>query len=191
MNFKRYASAVASPLALLAFMAINANSAPAQELRWETVMGVKQTGDQVGVGTGAVFGGAPWETTGGSVHVNLANGKVRFYVKGLILSVGSVPSLGVLGVPIGTPGPVTRVKGTLVCDVDGTANGGNSIDFDTPATTLDTKGEAYFSGRFVKSLDSVCSSENDNAFLIRIVEPAAFANAWIAFGAVRTGSSSE
>ncbi len=185
MNLKRYASVVVSLLALSAWMGIN--SAAAQELRWKTVMGVKQINDQVGVGTGAVVGGAPWETTGGSVDVNLNNSKVTFHVKGLILAVGSVSSLGVLGVPIGTPGPVTQVKGTLVCDVDGTGNNGNSVDIDTPATTLDAQGNAQFSGKFVSSLPSICSSENDDAFLIRIVEPTDFANAWIAFGAVRSG----
>jgi hypothetical protein len=187
MNFKCYGRVAASLLVLSAFIEINANSAAAQELRWKTVMGIKQTGDQVGVGTGAVFGGAPWETTGGSVNVDLNNGKVTFKVTGLILSIGSVPSLGITGVPIGTPGPVTRVKGTLVCDVDGTANNGNSVDVDTPATTLDAQGNAQFCGRFVSRLPPVCSSENDNAFLIRIVEPSTFAGAWIAFGAVRSG----
>jgi hypothetical protein len=183
MNFKRYASIVMPLLALSAWIGVN--SAAAQELHWKTVMGVKHTGDQVGVGTGAVIGGAPWETLGGSVDVNLNNGEVRFNVRGLILSVGSVPSLGVTGVPIGTPGPVTRVKGTLVCDVDGTANNGNSVDIDTPATDLDRQGNAHFSGNFVSSLPSLCASENDDAFVIRIVEPSSFANAWIAFGAVR------
>ena len=109
MNFKRYGSVAAPLLALSALIGIN--SAIAQELRWKTVMGINQTGDQVGVGTGAVLGGAPWETTGGSVNVDLNNGKVTFKVTGLILSIGSAPSLGITGVPIGTPGPVTRVRG--------------------------------------------------------------------------------
>jgi hypothetical protein len=138
------------------------------------------------VGSGAVLGGAPWETLGGAVLVDLTNGTVKFNVQGLILAVGSVSSLGVTGVPIGTPGPVRRVKGTLVCDVDGTANNGNSVDIDTPATHLDAQGNAQFSGSFVSSLPPLCSSDKDNAFLIRIVEPSSFANAWIAFGAVRT-----
>src|SRR5712692_8424519 len=151
MNFKRYASVVASLLALSAFIGINANSAAGQELRWKTIMGVKQLGDQVGVGStfqtgagnGFALGGAPWETIGGSADVNLSNGKVNFDVKGLILAVWSVPSLAVAGVPIGTPGPVTEVKGTLVCDVDGTANGGSSALVDTIPTTLDAQGNAH------------------------------------------------
>src|SRR5215469_2279088 len=109
-----------------------------------------------------------------------STGGVSFNVKGLVLAVGSDPVLGP-GVPIGTPGPVTEVKGTLVCDVDGTANSGNSVDIDTAATSLDSEGDAQFSGSFVSTLPSLCSSENDDAFVIRIVKPAAFAGAWIAF----------
>jgi hypothetical protein len=186
VHFKRYMTVIVLFLALCALLG-SARPAIAWELQWKTVLGIQQTGDQVGVGTGAVFGGAPWATTGGSVHVDLDNGDVNFEVTGLILAVGSVPSLKTLGVPIGTPGPVTEVKGTLVCDVDGTANGGNSLDFDTPATTLSADGNAHLRGSFVKALDPLCSSDNDDAFVIRIVEPAAFAGAWIAFGAVRTG----
>ena len=95
-------------------------------------MGVKQTGDQVGVGTGEV-----WEGHRGDHRrigrVNLANGKVRFYVKGLIFRSGVFLHWQSWRSDWNACS-VTRVKGTLVCDVDGTANGGNSIDFDTPAT---------------------------------------------------------
>jgi hypothetical protein len=187
MNFKWCVNSVVSLLALIFFTGVNAEPAAAQVVKWKTVLGITQTGDQVGVGSGAVFGGAPWATLGGSVKVSLSNSKVTFDVKGLILTVGSVPSLGVTGVPIGTPGPVTEVKGTLVCDVDGTANNGNSIDIDTPETPLDAQGNAHFSGSFVSSLPALCSSENDDAFLIRIVDPTVFANAWMAFGAVPNG----
>lgn len=73
-----------------------------------------------------------------------------------------------------------------MCDVDGTSNSGNSLRFDTPATTLDSEGNAQFSGSFISTLSSLCSSEeDDDAFVIRIVQPAAVAGAWIAFGAVR------
>jgi hypothetical protein len=182
MNLKRYASVVMSLLALSAWIGVN--SAAAQVLRWKTIMGVKQTDDQVGMGTGAVFGGAPWETLGGAVEVDLTNGTVKFYVKGLILAVGSVPSLKFTGAPIGTTAGVTQVKGTLVCDVDGSGNDGNSVDIDTPATNLNMQGDAQFSGSFASSLPSLCATQDNDAFLIRIVKPSTFANAWIAFGAV-------
>jgi hypothetical protein len=67
------------------------------------------------------------------------------------------------------------------------ANGCNSVDIDTPATTLDAQGNAHFCGSFLTSLSPVCGSDNDTAFPIRIGEPTAFAAAWIAFGAVRSG----
>ena len=185
MKFTRYAIGLGSILVMSA--TITVNSSAGQKLRWATVMGVKQTGDQVGVGTGAVFGGAPWETLGGSVDIDLSNGKVKFNVQGLILSVGSVPSFGLTGVPIGTPGPVTQVKGTLVCDVDGTANGGDSVDIDTIDTALDAQGNAKFNGQFVSELPSLCTTDADDAFVIRIVQPSMFAGVWIAFGAVRSG----
>jgi hypothetical protein len=206
MNFKRYASAVASLLVLFALMGINANSARAQELRWKTVMGIKESGDVVGVGSpgtgsGAISGGAPWETLGGSVHVNLNNGRVNFDVKGLILAVGSVfelggadfktPPAGFSGLPIGTPAGITAVKGTLVCNVTGD-QGTSSVWVDTPVTTLDAHGDAHFRGSFSSSIPPDCSTNTalDDAFLIRIGS-GSFAGAWIAFGAVPTGSSSE
>jgi len=172
-------------LATIALIAMTGHIALAQELRWRTVIGIRQAGDRVGVGSGQVTGAAPWATTGGSVDVDLNNGQVNFNVKGLVLAVGSVPP-SFFGLPIGTPGPVSQVKGTLVCDVDGTANFGNSVLIDTPATPLNQQGNAHFAGSFVSSLPSLCSSENDDAFLIRIVEPSSFAGRWIAFGAVRT-----
>jgi hypothetical protein len=206
MNFKRYPSIVASLLALPAVIAINANSARAQELRWKSVMGIKESGDVVGVGSpgagsGAISGGAPWETLGGSVEVNLKNGNVTFDVKGLILAVGSVfelggadfatPPTGFSGLPIGTPAGITAVKGTLVCNVTGD-QGPSSVWVDTPVTTLDAQGNAHFIGRFSSRIPSDCSTNTalDDAFLIRIGS-GSFAGAWIAFGGVPTGSSSE
>jgi hypothetical protein len=185
MKLKRYVSVVVSLFALSAWVGIN--SAAARELRWNTVIGVQQTQDQVGVGTGAVLGGAPWETLGGAVLVDLTNGTVKFNVQGLILAVGSVSSLGVTGAPIGTTAGVTQVKGTLVCNLDGSGNNGNSIDIDTPATNLSARGNAQFSGSFVSSLPALCATQDNDAFLIRIVEPSTFANAWIAFAAVPIG----
>ena len=185
MQFKSRTSLVEALLGLVVLVAMTSGNAIAQELRWRTVDGILRSFDTVGVGTGQVTGGIPWVTSGGSVDVNLGTGGVSFNVKGLVLAVGSDPVLGP-SVPLGTPGPVTEVKGTLVCDVDGTANSGNSVDVDTAATSLDSEGDAQFSGSFVSTLPSLCSSENDDAFVIRIVKPTAFAGAWIAFGAVRT-----
>jgi hypothetical protein len=192
MKFERLVTAVAALFALCVFVGMHASVAGAEELRWKTVMGVKQTGDQVGVHSGALFGGAPWETLGGSADVNLKNGNVSFDVKGLILAVGSAfdtesdVHLGLTGLPIGTTGGITAVNGTLVCNVTGD-QGPNSDSVDTPVTPLDAQGNAHFSGSFSGSVPSDCSTNTafDDAFLIRIGS-GPFAGTWIAFGAVLT-----
>jgi hypothetical protein len=207
MNFKRCLKVPALVFGLFVLTGMHANRAAAKSLSWKTIMGIKEAGDVVGLGTGAVTGGAPWETLGGSAGVNLSNGNFSFDVKGLVLAVGSIfefqgndfptPPPGFSGVPIGTPGPVTQVEGTLVCNVDGT-NGANSVLVDTGAVTLDAQGNAHSSGTFSSSVPAVCSSlgsagEIDDAFLIRIVScptlgnPCPFAGSWIAFGAVLSG----
>lgn len=167
-------------------LALSAGTAHAQKVRWQQMFGIQEAGNVVGVGTGQVTGGAPWEITGGSALVDLKTGKVRFQFGGLVLAVGSVPAFKLAGLDIGTPAGVTQVKGTLVCDVDGSAGGanGNSVLVDTPAVTLNAQGNAQFNGN-VGPLPAVCGSESDIAFLIRIVQPPAFADVWIAAGAVR------
>jgi hypothetical protein len=155
-----------------------------QEVRWERIIGIQQPSDLVGVGTGQITGGAPWETTDGEARVNLQTGRVRFRVEGLVLAVGSAGNGALTGLPIGTPAGVTQIKGTLVCDVNGSAGGGNSVLVDTPAVPLSAQGDAQFSGT-VGPLPAVCSSEPDIAFVLRIVQPVAFADRWIAAGAVR------
>lgn len=171
-------------------MGRSTDAAQAAEVKWKRVVGILQTEDLVGVGPvqpgsgpGAALGAAPWVTTKGDARVKLEAGKVRFDVEGLVLAVGSS---GVLtGLPIGTAGPVTAVKGTLVCDLDSSAGGGSSTLVDTPAVELSAQGDAQFSGN-IGPLPAACLNEPDIAFLIRVVEPAAFLGRWIAFGAVRT-----
>lgn len=159
--------------------------AQAQEVRWERIIGIQQAFDLVGVGTGQVVGGAPWETTEGEARVKLPSGRIRFDVEGLVLAVGSAGDGAFTGLDIGTPAGVSQVKGTLVCDVDGSAGGGNSVLVDTPPVPLSAQGDAHFTGT-ESPLPGVCSSEPDLAFLLRIVVPVAFADRWIAAGAVRT-----
>jgi hypothetical protein len=187
--------------------------ARAQELRWKRLVGNVQIGDGIGLSTSGptppiisapvlVVGAGTWVDDGGSVNVNLNNGHVAFDVGGLVQSVGSVFSAAdgttlsppLLGIQLGTTVGVTEVKGTLVCNVDGTF-GPNSVLVDTPVTTLDTQGNAHFSGSFAaSSIPSVCSSispttlQPDDAFLIRMAScregnPCPFANLYIAFGA--------
>jgi hypothetical protein len=140
-------------------------------VKWEEVIGVIQARNLVGSGTGQVTGGGqPWSTTGGKARVNLTSGKIEFEVRGLVLAGGN---------NIGTRGANNQVKGTLVCDTDGSAGGGNSVVVDTELVPLSTQGDAHFSGD-IGALPGACF-EPDIAFLIQSV-----AGAWIANGAVRT-----
>jgi hypothetical protein len=109
--------------------------------------------------------------------VNLATGEIQFVVKGLVLAGGNV---------IGTRADITAVKGTLVCDTNGSAGGGNSTLVQTAAIPLSLGGDANFSGS-VGTLSAACSSEPDLAFLIRVAEEngVPVTGPWIAFGAVR------
>jgi len=85
------------------------------EVEWRQIVGIIQPGNKVGSGTGQVAGGGqPWTTAGGSADVDLAAGRLQFQVQGFVLAGGNA---------IGTSDNVTMVKGTLVCDTTGTANG--------------------------------------------------------------------
>jgi hypothetical protein len=93
-----------------------------------------------------------------------------FAVRGLVLAAGN---------SIGTPGTVLEVKGTLVCDTNGSASGGvNSVLVDTPLVELDDQGNAQFHGN-IGPLPAVCIGEPDIAFLIRTGS-----GRWIGNGAV-------
>lgn len=136
----------------------NANAVSDDTLRWRSVIGIIQANNVVGSGTGAVPGApGPWSALGGNVKVNLDRGQVSFSTNGLVFAGGNA---------IGTPGAVLQVKGTLVCDTDGSASGGNSVLVDTPLVDLDDQGDARFDGN-VGALPPVCASQPDTAFLIR------------------------
>jgi hypothetical protein len=144
-------------------------------VRWEDVIGIIQAGNLVGTGTGRVTGGGqPWSTTGGSASVNLGNGDLHFRVQGLVLAGGNA---------IGTRDAITNVKGTLVCDTDGSAGGGNSTLVESAAVPLSVQGDADFNGS-LGPLPAACLNEPDIAFLILIAGGAADGR-WIANGAVR------
>jgi hypothetical protein len=136
----------------------NASADSANTLHWQSVIGIVQANNVVGSGTGAATGApGPWSSRGGHVNVDLDDGKMNFVVRGLVLAGGN---------SIGTPGAVLEVKGTLVCDTDGSASGGNSVLVDAPLVDLDDLGNARYSGN-VGSFPAVCTSEPDVAFLIR------------------------
>jgi hypothetical protein len=165
---KNAALILAAHLAVMAFTP-GVVAARDEHVRWSDVRGIVQPQTVVGTGSGAVTGGgAPWSTTAGEVDVNLDRGGIIFEVRGLVLAAGN---------SIGTRGGVTTVKGTLVCDTNGSLTG-NSAIVDTALVTLDEQGDAYFAGA-VGALPPECA-EADLAFLIRAAN-----GAWIAFGAVR------
>ena len=169
---------VASTLLFFAFSTV----AIAQTASWKQVVGIIPAGNTVGSGTGKVPGGfLPWTTTSGHAHVNLGTGDIEFVVRGLVFAGGSST------ITIGTALPVTAVKGTLVCDNNGSAGGGNSVVVETPSVPLTDTGDAKFSGN-IGPLPAVCASEPDLVFLVRA---SAFNGAptegpWIANGAVLT-----
>jgi hypothetical protein len=149
--------------------AMQAFAADADTVSWQTIVGIVQAGNSVGAGSGVVHGGGqPWTTQGGHASVNLATGRVSFDVRGLVFAGGNT---------IGTPLPVNRVKGTLVCNANGNGST-DSVLVDTPDVALDAEGNAQWSGNV--ALPAVCITEPAIAFLVRIVAN----NAWIANGAV-------
>src|ERR1051326_8428126 len=146
-------SAILAPIFSSTVIAI-----PAREVRWDALVGVIQTGNVVGSGTGAVTGaGQPWVVTGGRAEVDLSDGDLRFEVEGLVLAGGN---------SVGTRGTNAQVRGTLVCDTNGSAGGGNSVLVDTPLVALSAQGEAEFSGSGA-SLPAVAPPGPNLSFLPR------------------------
>ncbi len=166
-----------SSFLLIVFAAI---AADAQSASWKQIVGIIPAGNVVGSGTGKIGGGfLPWSTTSGHAHVNLQTGDIEFVVHGLVFAGGSP------NVTIGTPLPVTAVKGTLVCDNNGSAGGGNSVIVETPSVPLSETGDARFSGN-IGPLPAACTSEPDLAFVVRAsaFNGTATEGPWIANGAV-------
>jgi len=146
----------------------NASADSSDVLRWTSVIGIAAPNNVVGTGAGAVAGGpTPWSTLDGHATVDLSKNKITFDVRGLVLAGGN---------SIGTPGAVAQVKGTLVCDTDGSA--GDTVLIDTALVDLSEQGEAQFNGR-VGAFPAVCSTEPDVAFLVRVG-----AGKWIASATV-------
>ena len=151
--------------AAIAFLTLSiASPAKADTVRWRTIVGILQAGNMV---AGITGGGQPWTTLGGRAKVDLAKSQLDFDVQGLVLAGGNT---------IGTPGTVTQVKGTLLCDA-----GGTNVTLDTALVPLSPEGDADFSGP-IGPIPSTCNRSNV-VFLIRIA-----ADRWIANGAVRTAS---
>jgi len=166
-------AAIASALGA-ALVSGNALADSDDVLRWQTVIGIIQGGNVVGSGTGAVTGApGPWSALGGQVRIDPDRARIDFNVNGLVFAAGN---------SIGNTGTVNLVKGTLVCDTNGSATGGNSVIVDTAPVELSAEGDANFHGT-VASIPAVCLTEPDVAFLIRVASGGA-ANKWIGNAAV-------
>jgi hypothetical protein len=140
-------------------------------VRWERIVGVI-TALNVDNPVGNISSGTfPWTTRSGLARVDLATGRVNWEVDGLVIN-GATFS--------GTPGPITSVRGTLVCF----AGAGNQTLFNTPAVPLNVHGDAQFSGLFIGGAGPGSINACGNPiFLIRIAAPASAAGRWIATGA--------
>ncbi len=147
----------------------------------EGIVGRRPGGVPCDVGVDCVEGSlAPWIVTNGSAGVDLLSGEAHFALSGLVLA--GDPSF----TNIGTPGVVTMVKGTFVCN--DTAPGAAEL-VDTEAVALSARGNTRFRGRVDLPLSCINEPE-DIVFLIRIADvsdPNAgfLIDLWNAFGAVR------
>jgi hypothetical protein len=139
-------------------------------VRWARIVGVI-TALNVDNPVGNISSGTfPWTTRSGIAQVDLSSGGVSWEVDGLVIN-GAVFS--------GTPGPITAVRGTLVCN----AGAPNQRVFDTGPRLLNVHGDAQFSGRLNGIPTTTCGNP---IFLIRIAAPGGAAGRWIATGADRS-----
>jgi hypothetical protein len=136
-------------------------------VRWDRIVGAI-TALNVDNPVGNISSGTfPWTTRSGLARVDLTTGAVNWEVDGLVIN-GTVFS--------GTPGPITSVEGTLVCNA-----GPKETVFDTSSVPLNVHGDAQFSGHFAGNrIPGTCGNP---IFLIRIAAPAGAAGRWIATGA--------
>ena len=131
---------------------------------WHRIVGVI-TAQQIPNIVAGIASAIPWTTSGGNATVNFTQGIVTFVVEGLVL-VGGNNS--------GTPGPVTSVRGTLVCN----PGAADQVTRNTALVPLSSQGNAAFSGNFLGGAPpATCTNP---LFLIRLD-----AGAWLATGAVR------
>jgi len=146
-------------------------SSGGSRVRWKSIVGViTAQGVSNPVSSKIDSGTFAWSVRRGSANVNLMTGAVYFEVEGLVINGTSFS---------GTPGPVTAVTGTLVCDAGDPTQ---EVAIDTDQVSLDAQGNATFLGN-IHSIPYAC---NNPLFLIRIANPAGAAGRWIATGAERS-----
>jgi hypothetical protein len=137
-------------------------------VRWNSIVGVITAPGVDNPVAGIHAGAGPWSVHRGHARVNLSDGTTFFEVEGLVLN-GSNSS--------GTPGPVSAVFGTLVC------NGGTTAQavLDTAAVSLNVHGDARFGGQ-ISGIPAICANP---LLLVRIAAPAGAAGRWIGTGTQR------
>jgi hypothetical protein len=138
-----------------------------ESVRWNGIVGVITAPGVDNPVSGIHAGAGPWTVRSGRARVNLATGATFFDVDGLVLN-GSNSS--------GTPGPVTAVIGTLVCNP-----GATPVILDSTPVALNVQGDARFAGQ----ISGIPSSCNNPLFLVRVATPAGAAGRWIATGTER------
>src|SRR5215475_7431783 len=145
-------------------------------VRWLDIVGViTAQGVNNPVSANIDSGTFAWSTSSGRARIDLATGATSFDVEGLVIN-GTQFS--------GTPGPITAVTGTLVCNPGDQTQ---EMALDTAPVPLSTRGDAMFSGA-IPSIPAVCANP---LFLVRIAVPAVAAGRWIATGAVRVGAGTQ
>ena len=137
-------------------------------VHWRGIEGVI-TAPGVDNAVGQIHSGAgPWTVRRGSARIDLASGNGSFDVEGLVLNGGNAS---------GTPGPVTNVIGTLVCNA-GSPAGTVEATVDTPTASLGADGNAELS--FKIAVPATCRNP---LFLIRVPS-----GRWIATGTMPSTS---
>ena len=152
-----------------------ASSSFAADASWKSIVGVISA-PSVNNPVGNVDSGTfPWSVRAGEAHVDLATGRTRFEVHGLVIN-GQIFS--------GTPGPVQTVTGTVICN----AGDQSEAELDTSDVPLDDQGNARFSGT-IQGIPAVCANP---LFLVRIAtianpqNPNGARGFWIATGSERS-----
>ena len=168
-------------LAVLLPLAFCASAVFAQDnndavVRWKSIAGAMagaRTKPPDGIGNpvgNLLSGNFPWSIRGGQASVNLSTGATSFEVEGLAIN-GSAFS--------GTPGPVTAVKGTLVCNASFNPGAPPQTVLDTTAVSLNVHGDAHFSG-YIQNIPASCGNP---IFLVRVAVPGNLEDKlWIATG---------
>ena len=139
-------------------------------VRWQSMAGViTAQGVDNPVSKNVHSGTFAWTVQSGSASVDLATGATQFHVGGLNIN-GTMFS--------GTPGPITAVTGTLVCN----AGTPTEVALNSGAATLNAQGDTQLTGH-IANIPATCSNP---LFLLRIARLPGDNGLWIATGTERS-----